>query len=76
MSRALEASAEKHFSKKQMKPFTSGRNFAVEQERKIKEKRITNTNRNPAKNPKFEEEQMNIEIAVQEKRKVFSKKQR
>lgn len=70
MSRALEASARETLLKEADEAIYVRRNFAVEQERKIKENELQTQIAIEEKNRKIREEQMNIEIAVQEKKKL------
>lgn len=69
MSRALEASARETLLKDADEAIYQRRNFAVEQERKIKENELQTQIAIEEKNKKIREEQMNIEIAVQEKQR-------
>lgn len=74
MSRALEASARESLLKEADDAIYQRRNFAVEQERKIKENELQTQIAVEEKNRKIREEQMNIEIAVQEKKKLLEEK--
>ena len=69
MSRALEAGARETLLKEADEAIYQRRNFAVEQERKIKENELQTQIAIEEKNKKIREEQMNIEIAVQEKQR-------
>jgi hypothetical protein len=71
MSRALEASARETLLKEADEAIYVRRNFAVEQERKIKENELQTQIAIEEKNRKIREEQMNIEIAVQEKKSLL-----
>lgn len=71
MSRALEASARETLLKEADEAIYVRRNFAVEQERKIKENELQTQIAIEEKNRKIREEQMNIEIAVQEKQSLL-----
>ncbi|MBE7410574.1 MAG: band 7 protein [Leptospiraceae bacterium] len=70
MSRALEASARENLLKEADDAIYQRRNFAVEQERKIKENELQTQISIEEKNRKILEEKWNAEIAVQEKQKV------
>ncbi|OHD14142.1 MAG: band 7 protein [Spirochaetes bacterium GWD1_27_9] len=70
MSRALEASTRENLLKEADDAIYQRRNFAVEQERKIKENEIQTQISMEEKKRKILEEQMNGEIAVQEKQKI------
>ena len=71
MSRALEATARETLLKEADEAIYVRRNFAVEQERKIKENELQTQISIEEKNKKIREEQMNIEIAVQEKKNLL-----
>jgi regulator of protease activity HflC (stomatin/prohibitin superfamily) len=71
MSRALEASARENLLKEADEAIYVRRNFAVEQERKIKENELQTQIAVEEKNRKIREEQMNIEIAVQDKQSLL-----
>lgn len=71
VSRALEASAREGLFKEADEAIYQRRNFAVEQERKIKENELQTQISIEEKNKKIREEQMNIEIAVQEKKSLL-----
>ncbi len=69
MSRALEASARENLLKEADQALYDRRNFAVEQERRIKENELQTQISVEEKNRMIREEQMNAEIAVQEKQR-------
>ena len=69
MGRALEASARENLYKEADEAIYQRRNFAVEQERKIKENELQTQISIEEKNRLIREEQMNAEIAVQEKQR-------
>jgi hypothetical protein len=71
MARALEASTRENLLKEADEAIYTRRNFAVEQERIIKENELQTQIAVEEKNRKIREEQMNIEIAVQEKQKLL-----
>lgn len=70
MSRALEAEAREMILKSADSAVYERRNFAVEQERKIKENELQTQIAVEEKNRMIREEQMNAEIAVQEKQRL------
>ncbi|MCC6274467.1 MAG: band 7 protein, partial [Leptospiraceae bacterium] len=70
MSRALEASARENLLKEADEAVYVRRNFAVEQERKIKENELQTQISIEEKNRKILEEKWNAEISVQEKQKL------
>lgn len=70
MNRALEASARENLLKEADDAIYQRRNFAVEQERKIKENEIQTQISMEEKKRLILEEQKNAEIAVQEKQKL------
>jgi len=74
MSRALEASTRETLLKKADQAIYERRNFAVDQERKIKENELQTQIAVEEKNRQIKEEQMNIEIAVEQKRKELHTK--
>ncbi|MDX1958977.1 MAG: SPFH domain-containing protein [Leptospiraceae bacterium] len=73
ISRALEASARESLLKEADAAIYVRRNFAVDEERKIKENELQTQIAIEEKNKKIREEQMNIEIAVQEKQSHLEK---
>lgn len=70
MARALEASARENLLKEADEAVYERRNFAVEQERRIKENELQTEIAVEEKNRVIREEQMNAEIAVQEKTRI------
>ena len=70
MARALEATAREMLLKEADQAVYERRNFAVEQERRIKENELQTQIAVEEKNRIIREEQMNAEIAVQEKVRV------
>ncbi len=71
MSRALEAGTRERFLKDADQAIYERRNFAVEQERRIRENELQTQIAVEEKNRQIREEQMNAEIAVQEKQKAL-----
>ena len=70
IAKALEASAREGLLKDADSAIYERRNFAVEQERRIKENELQTQIAIEEKNRRIREEQMNVEIAVQEKQKL------
>ncbi|MCB1318505.1 MAG: band 7 protein, partial [Leptospiraceae bacterium] len=70
ISKALEAATRENLLKEADDAIYQRRNFAVEQERKIKENELQTEIAVEEKNRLIREEQMNIEISVQEKQKL------
>ncbi|PJZ71224.1 band 7 protein [Leptospira perolatii] len=70
IARALEAAARENLLKNADDAVYQRRNFAVEQERKIKENELQTQIAVEEKNRTIRETQMNAEIAVQEKQKL------
>ena len=70
IARALEAAARENLLKEADDAIYKRRNFAVEQERVIKENELQTQIAVEEKNRKIREEQMNAEISVQEKQKL------
>ena len=71
IAKALEASSRENLLKDADDAIYQRRNFAVEQERKIKENELQTQISIEEKNRLIREEQMNAEIAVQEKQQVI-----
>lgn len=71
MARALEASARETLLKEADEAVYERRNFAVDQERRIKENELQTEIAIEEKNRMIREEQMNAEIAVQEKQRII-----
>ncbi|MCP4131608.1 MAG: band 7 protein [bacterium] len=69
--RALEAKTREELLKSADEAIYERRNFAIDQERKIKENELQTEIAVEEKNREIREEQMNVEIAVQEKQKVL-----
>ncbi len=74
MARALEAAARENLLKEADQAIYMRRNFAVEQERQIKENELQTQIAVEQKNRQIREEQMRAEIAVQEQQKVVEEK--
>ncbi len=74
MARAFEAAARETLLKEADEAIYMRRNFAVEQERKIKENELQTQIAVEQKNRQIREEQMRAEIAVQEQQKLIEEK--
>ncbi|MBX7059970.1 MAG: band 7 protein [Leptospirales bacterium] len=74
MARALEAAARETLLKDADQAIYMRRNFAVEQERQIKENELQTQIAVEQKNRQIREEQMRAEIAVQEQQKVIEER--
>lgn len=70
MARALESTTRENFLQQSDEAVFSRRNFAVEQERKIKENELQTQIAVEEKNRTIRETKMNAEISVQEKQKL------
>jgi len=75
MARALESGTREKLLQSADQAIYERRNFAVEQERLIKENELRTAIAVEEKNRQIREEQMNIEIAVAEKQALLKKKQ-
>ncbi len=74
MARALEARAREQLMKGADEAIYERRNFAVEQERKIKENELQTQIAIEEKNRQIREEKMNADIAVEEKKRNLEEK--
>jgi hypothetical protein len=74
MSKALETSTREKILQDADAAIYERRNYAVEQERKIKENELETELRIEQKNKEIEEEKINAEIALEEKNKELTKK--